>query len=57
MEPLSTPQEAIGARIGQADAGALRLLAQRNDRSFSAEIRQAIRFYLAAQETREADAA
>ena len=57
MEPLSIPQEAIGARIDQADAAALRLLAKRNDRSFSAEIRQAIRFYLAAQETEEEQAA
>jgi predicted transcriptional regulator len=57
MEPLSTPQEAIGARIDRADAADLRALAKQNDRSFSAEIRQAIRFYLAAQETREAKAA
>jgi predicted transcriptional regulator len=57
MEPLSTPQEAIGARIDQADANALRDLAKRNDRSFSAEIRQAIRSYLAAQDESESRAA
>jgi len=57
MEPLSSIQEAIGARIDQADAAELRVLAKRNDRSFSAEIRQAIRFYLASQESQERDAA
>jgi predicted transcriptional regulator len=57
MEPLSITQEAIGARIDQPDANALRDLAKRNDRSFSAEIRQAIRFYLAAQEEAEERAA
>ena len=57
MEPVSIPQEAIGARIERADADDLRSLAKRNDRSFSAEIRQAIRSYLAAQDESESRAA
>lgn len=57
MEALSTPQEAIGARVDQSDAAALKALAKQNDRSFSAEIRQAIRFYLSAQDVGEQIAA
>lgn len=57
MKKLSNPQEAIGAQIDQADAVALRALAKRNDRSFSAELRQAVRFYLASQPESELEAA
>jgi len=52
MKPTSSPQEMIGAKVNKADIDALRRVAKKNDRSLSAEIRQAIRCYLASEEGR-----